>query len=196
MMYAPIPRAMTMANPAAARIVGYDSVDELLKCTPRDLCDDPELRRRMMQELVETGQVVDFECRLRNKDGSPVWASMTAKVVRDAQDRPVYIDYLSLDVTKRKRAEAALQAAHAKLVNTREKERRRLAGDLHDSIGQRLVALQLVLESAAHDPAVRRDSARAQRLAEGSQSCRDLIREIRDLCHGLYPPTLESRGVL
>ena len=312
---------LLMANPAAAKMVGYDSVAELLQCTPQDLCDDPQLRRRMMHELIETGQVVDFECQLRNKDGSPVWAAMTGKVVRDTQDKPVYIDFLSRDITGQKRAEqalreseekyrtlvenageaislvnadgeflfmnntaaerlggtpadfigksmwalfpkkaadlqataiqeviatarghtmehltvlqgqprwyqtgiqpvrdhqgtvtsalviardvtdwkhaqAALQTAHARLVSARENERRRLAGDLHDSIGQRLVALQLLLDGTAHDPTVRQDAALAQRLADGSQGCRDLIRDVRGICHGLYPPTLESLGLV
>jgi len=110
--------------------------------------------------------------------------------------RVVRIVTVVRDITERKRREAELREVHAKLLSAREAERRRLAADLHDSVGQKLVAMQLALQGM---PA---SGARADGVGAGGPSvaigdrCRDLIREVRMLCRGLYPTTLESLGLV
>ena len=92
----------------------------------------------------------------------------------------------------RKRAEEMVRAAHRRLLSAREEERKRLAGELHDSVGQGLVALQMTLR-ASQAKAEAPPSAEA---AERTRAqCDALVREVRYICQGLYPTTLEPMGL-
>ena len=86
-------------------------------------------------------------------------------------------------------SERKLQGLATRLMNAREDERRRLARDLHDSLGQRTIALGYALKAAAGEVGDIPSLATAQR------HCNDLVKEIRAICHGLYPPTLEAMGL-
>ena len=98
---------------------------------------------------------------------------------------------VNFDITERKAAEAALRAAHGKLAQAREEERKHLAGELHDSVGQALVALELGLHGLAGDL----PPPQGGRLARLCDQLNSLVREVRLISRGLYPPTLESLGL-
>ena len=85
------------------------------------------------------------------------------------------------DVTDQKLAEQALRTVAHKLIAVREEERRRIAGDLHDSLAQELVAMKLAVHDSNYS------------LAE--EHCSRLIQEVREISHGLYPPVLERLGL-
>lgn len=98
-----------MANPAIARMHGYDSVEEFLEVAPARLYAAPARRVAISKRLLEEGQIVAEEIRLRRKDGVPFWGAVTAHVVRDTAGAVRYFDGLVEDITVRKRAEAALR---------------------------------------------------------------------------------------
>jgi two-component system NarL family sensor kinase len=99
------------------------------------------------------------------------------------------------DITELREAElAARQAQHQGMV-ARDQERRRLAADLHDSLGQGLVLLRLKLQRTLEDGAGALDEAQMRELADTIRTCGQLVQEVRGLCQGLYPPTLESLGL-
>lgn len=85
------------------------------------------------------------------------------------------------DITRIKEAQEAMRTLTQKLLTVREEERRRVASDLHDSLAQGLVALKLAVHAAKVPPAV--------------EQCDGLIQEVRQICHGLYPPVLERLGL-
>src|SRR5580704_14779749 len=76
-----------------------------------------------------------------------------------------------------------------RLVRTQDEERRHIARELHDSVGQYLAALSMVLESAKNKGSDNRKIEEAARITE---SC---IVEIRTLSHLLHPPLLEEAGL-
>jgi len=125
--------------------------------------------------------------------GEKEFVTETRKIPVLERGRAVRVVTVVRDVTKLRRAERVLQATHLQLVNAREDERKYLAGELHDSVGQRLVALQLAVQKAISVTEV--DAKAATGLAVAAETCADLVQEIRDICHGLYPPTLESLGL-
>ncbi|MCE5279039.1 MAG: PAS domain S-box protein [Planctomycetaceae bacterium] len=100
-----------------------------------------------------------------------------------------------IDITDRKQAQKALQAARQKLMHAREAERRHIAVELHDSINQSLVALQLMLHNTLNAAGGAMAAAPLQTLSAAAGHCTALVREVRNLCHGLYPPTLQSLGL-
>ena len=99
------------------------------------------------------------------------------------------------DITDRKQAEESLRLAHLALVNAREEERRRLARELHDSIGQRLIAARLKLvDLIGRDPPAAGASP-PEAMSALSSELEELIGDVRRISHGLYPATLAQCGL-
>lgn len=100
------------ANDHAARILGYDSPAELMDAITdiaAQVYMDPSKRDEAVRLLTESGKIENFEIECRHKDGSPVWVSFSAKVVRDGQGNILYHEGVSQDITERKRFEEALR---------------------------------------------------------------------------------------
>jgi Amt family ammonium transporter len=104
-------------NPALARIYGYDSPETLiagLRNISRQLYVDPDRRRQFRQALESHETVLNFESRVYRADGSIIWISENARVVRDARGTPQYYEGTVVDISERREQEAMLQAAHEK----------------------------------------------------------------------------------
>lgn len=103
-----------IANKAMQRMLGYDSYEEaqaLVKDVARDVYADPTERERLLQTLADSGGVAkDFEARLKRKDGTIVWVSLSVRAVPGADGRVAYVEGFCLDINARKEAEATLQA--------------------------------------------------------------------------------------
>ncbi|MBS4098308.1 MAG: response regulator [Sulfuricella sp.] len=98
------------ANPAMARILGYDSPADLL-ATVTDIATqiyaDPERRGEIIRLMQEKDSVSDFETRFKRKGGSETWVSISARVVHDETGGIRYIDGSLLDINERKEKERA-----------------------------------------------------------------------------------------
>jgi PAS domain S-box-containing protein len=108
------------ANPFLARMYGYDSPQELMAAVTdigAQLHVDPTARKRFMEILEREGFIENFETERRRKDGSTLWTSANAWVVRDAEGRVIYYEGTLQDITDRKRAEEALRAENRQLVD-------------------------------------------------------------------------------
>jgi len=100
------------ANPALAKMLGYDWPDELkstIKDTSRDVWMDPEERARYLQQLEEHGVIQDFECQFKRKDGTPIWVSLNTRRVCGSDGRALYLEGFIEDITGRKRAERQIR---------------------------------------------------------------------------------------
>lgn len=105
------------ANEHAARILGYGSPEELMDAVTdiaTQIYVDPSRRNEVVRRLTEQGSIENFEVEFRHKDGTPVWVSINAKVVRDGQGNVLYHEGISQDITQRKKAESALQESEAR----------------------------------------------------------------------------------
>lgn len=88
-----------------------------------------------------------------------------------------------------------LRALSTRLMSTQDEERRRIARDLHDSVGQLVAALSMnngliQTEEAKLKPAV------AGAVRQNSQLLEQLSQEIRTISHLLHPPLLDEVGLL
>lgn len=95
------------ANPAAARMLGYESVEALLRANARSLYVDPAQREAFLKRLREKGEAT-AELALRRPDGTIIWVQDYARCIVE-QDGQVYFDGVLIDITERKQARQALQ---------------------------------------------------------------------------------------
>jgi len=79
------------------------------------------------------------------------------------------------------------------VLHLQDEERRRLARDLHDGVGQLLAALSMNLSSIGTD--LERLSKTATKVADSSTLVSDMIRDIRTISHLLHPPLLDEVGL-
>jgi PAS domain S-box-containing protein len=97
------------ANPALARICGFDSSEELISKradVAGDTYCEPELREEFKRRLEECGVVREFEHELLRNDGSRIWIMVNARVVRNEQGEVLYYEGTVQDINERKLAEA------------------------------------------------------------------------------------------
>lgn len=107
------------ANPAMARILGYNSPQELAEAV-RDvglqIHRDPAMRSEHLRTLEEQG-FGRFEFQIRRKDGTVGWLFVNARVVRDAGGKTLYYEGFAKDITERKCLEEELRKANEELEN-------------------------------------------------------------------------------
>lgn len=112
-------------NPAMVALSGYDTPDELMRFNAADLYADAEERAALVADIQRDGAVREREVQFRLRDGSVVWASISARCATDADGRPLYLDGIIQDITERKAMAQALKRAHDDLearVATRTRE--------------------------------------------------------------------------
>jgi PAS domain S-box-containing protein len=111
--------------------------------------------------------------------------------IREESGRVTQIGMIALDVTGKARAEEAIRRLSGRLIRLQDQERRRIARELHDSLGQYLASLKLTIDVLANAPQDRRGSL----LAEASTLAQDCITETRTVSHLLHPPLLDEMGL-
>jgi protein-histidine pros-kinase len=99
------------ANPACVNLLGYASSEELIANVTdiRKLYAEPGRRLHLVRMVKEEGMVSDFEAIINKKDGSKIWVSINAHVLRDMKDKIVGLEGMVIDITHRKRAQKNFQ---------------------------------------------------------------------------------------
>jgi len=99
------------------------------------------------------------------------------------------------DVTALKRAENTVRWLSGRLLQLRDDERRRLARDLHDSLGQILSAVKMNLSYLGR-VTTHLDERGRNAVIESRELIDSCIKEVRTLSHLLHPPMLDEVGLL
>lgn len=95
------------ANPALARILGYESAADLLKNVNdigKQIYVDQARREEFLRLINEHGSAMNFEYRAYRKDGSIIDVSENAHPVRDEQQNVLYYEGMIEDITEKRRA--------------------------------------------------------------------------------------------
>ena len=183
-------------NDGFERLWGYTR-KEALGRTSLELGMWPEAAEResFLATLRTHGAVRDLECVSRNRHGDSITFLISAEEVELGGRRCILS--VSHDITDRQRAIARERQAREeftqRLIASQEAERRRIAGELHDSLGQNLLLIknraQLALATAPVPPEFRWQLESIQDMAAQS------IAEVRQISHDLRPYQLDQLGL-
>jgi signal transduction histidine kinase len=91
-------------------------------------------------------------------------------------------------------SEKSLRRLSLHLLRSQDEERRRIGRDIHESLGQTLVAIKMGLDSVGSSLAAA-DSEAVQQLAECCRLAETAIKEARTISHLMYPPMLDDLGL-
>jgi len=148
--------------------------------------------------VLAAGVTLEFGEMTPDPDGSSQYWQTFKFPFRDASGAR-YVGGIAVDISKQRRAEEELkkyadqlQALSRRLLEVQEQERRYLARELHDEVGQVLTGLKLSLgtvsQSLPHDVRTR--------LTEAQSLLKDLAGRVRDLSLRLRPTMLDDLGLV
>ena len=200
-------------NDTMLRMVGYTREEVVGRMNIRDLLDEVSLERFHMEfpAFLRAGFVRDVETNLKRRDGSVFPALVSADTKLNANGKLLCTLSTVVDNTLRKEAELKRRASHEELerqvlertrlvrrlaVETtvaEERERRAIAHDLHDDLGQLLhmISHQLDMLGRAETSAERQPL-----LAQMKATLAKASRSVRSLTTQLSPPVLETLGLV
>ncbi len=207
----PLGRVLTW-NPGAQALKGYTSEEIIGKHFSHFYLPEAVKSGWPQRELAlaeKEGRFTDEGWRVK-KDGTTFWASVVITALRSPNGELSGFAKVTQDLTERRKAEERVQSLNrelservaeldesrriielrtielqklsAQLLQVQDKERRRLARDLHDDLGQQLLGLKMMLpESAANE--------NIHRYVDGT------ISTVRNLSYLLHPPLLDETGL-
>ncbi|MBU4143135.1 GAF domain-containing protein [Patescibacteria group bacterium] len=195
-------------NPVGVKLSGYTK-EELLSMKIEALFVTPSERIEFMSEIEKQGFVKDYPTDIKRKDGTILNTSITAGARRDKDDRVIGYQGIIRDITERKRAEEErkrlleegqasydeLQRLSRRLVEAQEVERKDLARELHDRIGQNLTALSINLNLMRNQLSDPSGQQIVTRLDDSLKLLEEMTIRVRDLMGELHPPVLDDYGL-
>ena len=188
-------------NDRFCEIAGYDR-EHLMQADfqrithPDDLAADLANVNRLL-----VGEITSYtmEKRYVRPTGQIVWVTLCVGLVRDRDGRPTNFVAVVLDISETRRAAQTLTEYSQRLVHlsrrllsVQEEERRALARELHDHVGQQLAALKLNLERLRHSHP---ELAGEMRLTDSLEIADDVMRQIGDTSLDLRPSILDDFGL-
>src|SRR5688572_25033897 len=152
---------------------------------------DRELFFNTVRALEEGKDEYQMEYRVLPADGNIRWIHSRGKV--DPVDGDRFIRGAIVDITKLKIAEEAIHDLSSKLMNAQEKERARLARELHDDLSQSIALLSIQLATLRNEP---KDIAYVKhQLDQFVSDVERLSGDVRRISHELHPARLTQLGL-
>ena len=173
--------------------------------------DDKERSLAHWMRCVESGEGYESEYRLRGADGQYRWFRARAVPLRDPEGCIIKWYGTCSDIHDSKLLEqsirdnaielermvdlrtAELRRLSSRLMTMQDEERRRIAREIHDGLGQELAAAKMIL-----DGILAKDSSpsRQQAAADASELVDRAIKQVRTISHLLHPPLLDEVGLI
>ncbi len=142
----------------------------------------------------ERQQPFRMEYRLRRYDGEYIWIADSG--VPRLNPDVTFAGYIgsAADITEIKAAEEVLSSMSQRLIDAHEKERARIARELHDDVGQRLALVAMMLEGIksafpGSQPAL------TEQIQQTRQQVEYLVRDVQSLSHNLHPSMPKYLGL-
>jgi PAS domain S-box-containing protein len=173
--------------------------------------EDVERSKQGWVQSIAAGGNYESEYRLRSKDGAYRWFRSRALPIRDPGGKIVKWYGTCSDIHDSKLLEQSirdnaielekmvdrrtdeLRRLSVRLMTAQDHERRRIARDLHDGLGQELAVAKMVLDRMVLQ---KPSQPQEQTWAQASSIIDRAIQEVRTMSHLLHPPLLDEVGLL
>jgi PAS domain S-box-containing protein len=185
------------ANPALCSMLGFRE-EELRgrNCSefarPEDSNDDWALFQKLRAGLIER---YSLQKRYVRKDGAPVWGLLNVSLLKPPDGGVPLVFAFVEDITERKRSEEALSHVSGKLIEAQEKERARIAREIHDDISQRLALVAVELQQVEQAPPGSGVEV-SSRMHELWKQVSEILNDVQSLAHELHSSKLEYLGIV
>ncbi|MDH3829969.1 MAG: PAS domain S-box protein, partial [Desulfobacterales bacterium] len=184
-------------NRATLDLLGYEE-RELIGKTVAVIFDDAKADHVFLDEIVRTKSVRNLETELVGKETQRISVSLSGSLISDS----VGIVCVAQDNTERKRAEEMLRKSakelrllSSKILQAQENERKRVARELHDGIGQALTGIKFALENGIRRLKETETAPDLKMLDDIIPLIRATVDETRRIAMGLRPSTLDDIGI-
>lgn len=173
--------------------------------------DDKESSLAQWMRCVQSGEAYESEYRLRGRDSAYRWFRARAVPLRDSQGNIAKWYGTCSDIHDSKLLEqsirdsavelerlvdsrtAELRRLSGRLMTMQDEERRRIAREIHDGLGQELAAAKMILDGILSKDG---SPSRRQASADASQLVDRAIQQVRTISHLLHPPLLDEVGLI
>ena len=196
----------TYASPVVETILGYKPEEIVGKkhfydfSHPEDL---ENLKKATFGVFAKKQPFRDFVIRKIDKHGNVVWLSTSGIPILDEDGNLAGYRGVDVDITVQKQAQQALESSHellrslsARLADTEEEQRRQLARDLHDGVGQTLAVMGINLNFVRDHLPINLAGDVMERLDDALKQVEEVTAHIRDVMSELVPPMLKDYGLL
>ena len=149
------------------------------------------VRKSFCAKLAEQGET-SYEVDVIAKDGRRVPVEVSSRAIY-GDGKIIGVQGMARDITERKLAQDTLQMFSRQLIEAQEDERRRIARELHDQIGQILTAVKMNLHTVQRfNVGVEAGSY----VKDNIEAVDEALRLVRDLSIELRPPVLDDLGLV
>jgi PAS domain S-box-containing protein len=187
---------LLLVNPALCSMLHYRESELCgMNCSqfanPEDSQDDWALFQQLRAGIINH---YSLEKRYVRKDGAQLRGRLNVSLLRNGDAGEQLVFAFLEDITAQKLTEEALASVSRRLIESQERERTRIAGELHDDIGQRLALLANELEQFQQRfPELHVEAL--SRIGEMKKSIFQIAADIRSLSHTLHSSKLEHLGI-
>jgi signal transduction histidine kinase len=143
------------------------------------------------------------EYRIKTKAGEVHWLQDRGQILCDKNGQIEYVSGVFFDINERKRTEKALRKSEkelrilsSQLLSAEETERKRIARELHDGIGQALSAIKFSVENTIEELRKEAVNSNIEPLESIIPLTQKTIEEVRRIVRDLRPSILDDLGIL
>jgi PAS domain S-box-containing protein len=195
-------------NPRATQLTGFEAEELYGKDTSIFSSGETSLKEyQFLWETIKSGKIWHGEFHNKRKNGQLYWESATISPVFDSNGNITHFLAIKEDITNRKASEIALNESEellrkfaSHLQNVREEEKLALAREIHDDLGQTLIALKIDIgmlknhinksDAPDKDELIKTGFGNILSLTERT------IKTVRGIMNGLRPELLEINGFI
>ncbi len=181
-------------NLTAAKMTGMEKKNLIKKKFAQLIAsEDQEIYRLSGTQLLETGKPQTCEIRLLCSDGAKVWTRCASFPITGAAGNIAQIRVVVMDISELKLERQRSRLFQRMLLEFQEKERARIAAELHDSLSQNMLVISNEIKLAQrYLPA---GHPLGEKLAASSALALRTMDEILEIAHDLRPSHLDQLGL-
>ncbi|UII20456.1 PAS domain-containing protein [Fulvivirga ligni] len=178
---------MLFVSEGAKNLTGYEPSDFINKKTSfSDITLDKYREKLWADVQVALNNHASFtvEYEITTKSGEKKWVWEQGREVEDG----VLEGFIS-DISERKNSREKIIAT---IIETEDRERQRIAKELHDSLGQKLTTVSLNFNSLKKD--IELNNTSVKKLNTGLNYLKEAIKDSREIAHNLMPQSIQDFG--